>query len=65
MSADCFHCLEDVDLSMLDDLLDASVGCAVDAAAGDAVLADHDHRAVVCPLPPPLNHVHQLHQRIG
>ena len=31
----------------------------------DPVLADHDDRAVVRPLPPPLHHVHQLHQRVG
>ena len=31
----------------------------------DAVLADHDNRAIVCPLAPALHHVHQLDQRIG
>jgi len=62
---DCLHCLEHVNLSMLDDLLDARISRAVNTTSSDPVLADHDDRAVVRPLPPPLHHVHQLHQRVG
>lgn len=50
---------------MLDDLLDARVGRAVDAVAAVPVLADHHDGAVVAALPPPLHHVHQLDQRVG
>ena len=65
VSADRLDCLEDVHLPVLDDLLDAGVSSAVDSGPPDAVLADHHHGAVVCPLPPPLHHVHQLHQGVG
>ena len=65
MSPHRLHGLEDVDLAVLDDLLYAGVGSAVDAASPYPVLADDNHRAVVGPLPPPLHHVHQLHQSVG
>ena len=65
MSADGLHCLEDVHLPVLDDLLDAGVSGAVHPGPPDPVLADHNHWAVVRPLPPPLHHVHQLHQGVG
>ena len=65
MPPDRLDGLEDVYLPVLDDLLDAGVGRAVDAAPSDAVGRDDDHRAVVAALPPPLHHVHQLHQGVG
>ena len=34
VSSDCFDSLEHINLSVLDDLLDASIGCTVNAGAG-------------------------------
>lgn len=61
MSADGSNGLEDVHFSVLDDLLDASVGGAVDSAAGAPVRGHDAHGAVVCSLAPSFHHVHQLH----
>lgn len=40
MPPNCFDCLEDINLSMLNDLLDAGVGSAVHAGPGLAVAVD-------------------------
>ena len=65
MSPHRLHGLEDIHLAVLDDLLYAGVSSTVHPAPPYPVLADHNHRAIVCPLPPPLHHVHQLHQGVG
>ena len=31
----------------------------------DSILTNNNNGSVVCPLPPPLHHVHQLHQSVG
>jgi len=65
VSAHSFDCLEHVHLPVLDHLLYASVCRAVHPAPRYSVLAYNNYRTIVCPLPPPLHHVHQLHQGIG
>jgi hypothetical protein len=56
--------LENVDFTMLNDLLDASVGSAVDSASRLAISGDDDNWAVVRFLPPSLNHIHELYQGV-
>lgn len=64
MTSNRFDGLENVNFTMLNDLLDASIGGAVDSAARLAVSGDDDNGSIVCFLPPSLNHVHELYQGV-
>lgn len=65
MAPDCLNSLKNVNLAVLYDLLDASVGCAVDSAPAAPVLGDDGHGSIVVPLAPTLHHVHQLDETVG
>lgn len=64
MPPDSLDSLEYIDLSVLDNLLDASVCRAIDTASADAVGRYDDDRTVIAALAPSLDHIHQLHQRV-
>ena len=65
MPTHSLHRLEDVDLAVLDDLLDAGVGCAVDAAAAPAIRRNNCHGSVIRSLTPAFYHIHQLNEAVG
>lgn len=61
VSAHSFDCLENVNLSVLNDLLYARVGGTIDSATTSAVGRDHSYWSVVRSLSPSLNHIHEFY----
>lgn len=62
VAPDSFDGLEHINFTMLYDLLDTGIGCAVNPASGLAVRGDHYNGSVIRFLSPALNHIHELDQ---
>lgn len=63
--AHSLHRLEDIDLAVLDDLLDARIRGTVNTGPTATIGRDNAHGSVVDLVPPDLDHVHQVDQRVG
>jgi len=64
MSSHSLHRLEDIDLAVLDDLLDARIRGTVNTGTTATIGRDNAHRTVVDLIAPDLDHVHQIDQRV-
>lgn len=64
MAAHGLHRLEDIDLAVLDDLLDARIRGTVNTGPTATIGRDNAHGSVVDLVPPNLHHVHQVDQRV-